>query len=489
MYLPAILAACFSLSGCIDDLTGDDDDNSVSQADINYAKDFTRKFNDLDASMIDMEQPMTEAVQQFKADTEKLDNDAMTASMIALSSTTALALSIVKEAVTYSGEEVIGLDYSQFNSSYELNSLIEQQCELTCDVDFDLASSGTISYANNQLSVNDVLVTVSRYKINEFSVINGEWIEQRGDLIGHYDNQVSLTIMLPDEALNDNNEVSISVSNVMVQSAKTNFMIGVNRIGLDTQFDTGTNISLNDLFNLDAENSSDATRLSLAYELDNVELVLDQAKFNGNFNMNIDIENENNELGSLLIDFSVDGTLTNSLGDHILAKYSVNTGIDTNESKTAAHVGAEIGLTFHSQSSGDLTLAIKLDTDINASKDDIGEVENLELSMLNEIKIISGENGYIISYGLDGDVSESISSANAYIKILDATRSDKDFYIILNVGIDTHSPNGPEFANTSGVYVNDTLVGKWAFDQYENFQTITFSDEVIILGDSSIGSR
>ena len=492
VYLPVMLAACLSLTACIDDLIGDDEESSVSQADINYAKDFTRKFNDLDASMSDMEQPMEQAVQQFKTDTENLNKDAMAASIVALAGITTLALNIVESAAIYEGEEVVAVDYSQFNASYSLATLINDHCQPACDEGFDLTSEGTVSYENNQLTINDVLVTVGLYEINE-TLDNGEWLEERGDFIGQYDNRVSFTITLPDETLNNNNEVSISISNVLVESEATNFSLGLNRLGIDTQFDSGSQISLNDFLNTDEETEFSATSLSFAYELDNVELVLDQARFNGNFNVSMDFQDDDNDLGRLLMDFSVDGTLTNSLGEHILAKYSVNAGVDNNESNAGFNIGAEIELTFHSQSSGDLTLAFKLASGVDVTKNDLGEAENLNLSMLNEIKIISGENGFILSYGLDGQLENSDiepeGSVHAFIKIQDASRSDKDFYIIINLNVDASSQDEPDVVYTSGVYVDDALVGKWDFDQYENTQTITFSDEVIVLGESSIGAR
>ncbi len=492
LYLPAVLVACFSLTACIDELTGDSDNDSVSQADIDYAKSFIRDFNTLDASMIDMEQPMITASQQFISDTENIDEDAMAASMVALASMTALAVSIIKDVALYEGDEVIALDYSKFNASYNIDTLISEKCASSCDAGFDLSSTGVITYDNNQLTINAALVTVDGYQVTESYLGNGEWLEERGSLIGQFDSTVSITITLPDEDLNNNNELSIAISNVSVTSSDTAFSLSLDRLGLDTQIDIGGNISLNDLLNIDAEDDTELNNVSLAYQLNNVELILDEARFNGNFNMDMSVEDDQNGLGGMLVAFSIDGTLTNSLGDSVLAKYAVNVDSENSDSGLDANLGAEIEFTFQSQNSQDLTLAFKFDVGAKTLTNNVEEATNFELNMLTEFKIIAGEKGFIVSYGID-IVAENVDtepsgSGGLYIKIQDATRTDKDFYIILNMNAVASTGSDPEIEFTSGVYVNNTLVGEWEFDQYENTQAITFDDEVIILGDVSFGA-
>ncbi len=486
-FLPAIFAASLALTGCVEDLTGSDDDQVDARdnlSDIELAKDFTRSFNEVAVAMEEMEQPIIDAAEQFSSDVEDINEDAVEASLVSLTMSMALAVSLIEDAANQNDQdEVTSIDYSQIAASTSFTDLLANACEEECSDEFTITSTGSVTRSGNVLSMENVEVTTELF--------DDETLENES--IGTFTSTVSFNIELPEEDLGGDNTLGLAITGLSLDSADTSFELSMTDLGASFQLGNAEVMNLNDLLEEEecndefeicepeSDNEFDPTAMNM--QLEGVVLKLGGAQFDGSMSMAIPTIFESDTEESLEVNTSISGKLTNSLGESILASmYMGIKGTNTQEGEVLneeSDLELDLELTFESQNHGDLSI---LFTSLSHNESDTNSVNDSYSSMADlsgDITITAGEESIKLTYsGSDTDSSDDSEQEqnSSQIRITDATYSSRDIYILIGSEYSDNGNGETTEVDSSGVYVDNVKYAETDFDEFTNTRYMAFTD-------------
>lgn len=538
-YLAALLASSMVLTGCLESSSSNEEpqiDYRENLTDVELAKDFTNRFGKVESAIYDMQEPMIETSSQFLQDVSSIDTDAVEASLEVLDATLLAALLPVSNAIEFDGaNNVTGIDYDKMAGTYYLAQIMNVACEQNlCSEAIDISTAAQLTVSGNVMSVRNAQIS------SELFATHPEWVWVEGDngfkevivrdeSLGQFSNTVSFDITLPEENLGSDNSVGISISNLTVTSADTDFSISIDNLGADAQVESNASLTLSDLITTQEQVLIDKINANLS----NAVIEFGDATFKGNLDLNV-----NEGLGGVDTSAAISGELINSKGDSIKAvldlgrteyqytpteyQYDYNQNPDGSWDSSNSLNGAEsykfdysLELVFDSVEHGELAVQLSALGSYKDEKSEEGSslydgVENNdeyrrsyteELMANGDIEIRVANEAFKVSYNLNTDLedtgnrdsssdnestswnyNESTTSVST-IKIADATYTKRSVYMLIDTSssfTSSHTDQG-DSANqsqvmTSGVYVDETLYGQLVFDPMNNTQDIVFTD-------------
>lgn len=474
-FIGVLLTATLALAGCgheSDGAGGGDPKDDLSN--IELAKDFTRSFQQISQAMEDMQAPIMDAAQQFSTDVEPVEEDVVQASVVSLAVALELAGSLIEDAIIEDAStgEVSAIDYSQIAVSTTFSSLISSVCGGECDETFGITSEGSVTRAANILSVANVEFSTELFDVSYDEQGNVSASVSRGT----HTSTLSFNIELPAADLSGDNTLAFAISGLSLKATNTNsvFELAMAELGGSAQFGHASTMTLDQLLV-----SQDFNPTSSQLQLADVALTLGAAQFTGALSFALPVMLDT----AFEVSMSISGKLTNSLGEHFLAGFTLSMDGTTDASDSGfdqdASVTMDLELTFQSQNAGDLSILLS-----GLGSSDITETNSTNQSSYSEmlmlggdITLTAGDSSLLLSFVADNEDSGSDSEENntAEFKMIDANYTNREVYILF--GYDYGYASGTETeSQTAGVYVGSTQYGEIVFDEFNDTLSMDFSD-------------